>query len=97
MSTQCLYLFTADRCITLHEVSSVWSGRGGSGIGMMGREEVVERRETETNVSTDRAISNLLRHHIEHVVLPRKYVHPAIINIDILSKPCYGNITRKSV
>ena len=97
MSTQCLYLFTADRCITLHEVSSVWSGRGGSGIGMMGRRKLWRDGETETNVSTDRAILNPLRHHIEHVVLTRKYVHPAIINIDILSKPCYGNITRKSV
>ena len=40
-------LFTAEKCTTLHEVSSVWSGRGGRGgsvIGKMGREEVMERQ-----------------------------------------------------
>ena len=37
-------LFTAEKCTTIHEVSNVWSGRGGRGIGMMGGEEVMEGR-----------------------------------------------------
>ena len=52
--------------------------------------------QIETNVSTDRVILNILRQHSENDVFTT-YANPAIVNIDKLLKPCYGNIIHKIV